>query len=129
MNYWCKDLHLGYIREFWKHHHSLSLLLLYQKTLFLLFVATDYYKTWKKERKVVNLTDCKLKCFSSRIYASLGCINGILRYINCVGLCANRWTKHYYISALAVIMRFLMKCLVLKHKLDLFVYRKEQICQ
>ena len=36
-------------------------------TLFLPFVAAVYYKIWKKERKVISLTYCKLKCFFSRI--------------------------------------------------------------
>ena len=26
------------------------------------FVAAGYYKMWKKERKVISFTDCKLKC-------------------------------------------------------------------
>ena len=33
-------------------------------------MVTGYYKIWKKERKLISLTDCKWKCFSSRLYAS-----------------------------------------------------------
>ena len=31
------------------------------------FLAAGYYKAWKNERKVICLTDCKLKCFFSHI--------------------------------------------------------------
>ena len=71
VNCWCKDLHLRWSWKSKKRHYSLSLLLPYQINVILTICGYWLSKNLEKIRKLISLADCKLKYFSSRIYAAL----------------------------------------------------------
>ena len=132
VNYWCEDLHLRCFQESWKPHYNLSLLLVILiicgfwllQNLEKRKKSNKFNRLWIEVLFLPNISPPPQNIGPSNVFVCRYA-QGVLTAL----VYALIGERNIITSTLVLIMRFLIKCLVLKHILDLFVYWTEQIYQ